>query len=160
KVWNDLRVGGDIERQAMQPMRSSLTWMVLVGLAGAIAGASAAPVVCYGRQHNSEQWMRLYAEVERHEGKGLKIEPWEFALYYGVLGGLGGFAGAAVGWMFGGAADVTMTRGIGAIIGALWAFDGAIYGMYHGGMPGCLFGTLIATVIVTFIATKMGVIVI
>lgn len=158
--WNNLRVGGEIEKQATRPMRSAMIWMVIVGLVGGLAGGAAGATVAYGLNHTNEQAVRIREAVEKHEKKGIHLGPWEFTLYMGVLGGLGGFAGSAAGFMLGAGSDSSRSKGIGAMIGALWSFDGAIAGMVFGGMPGCLFGTMITSLIITFIATKLGIVVI
>jgi len=144
------------EKPRVDPLRLTVTAYILVALAGTIAGMLPGILVAEGYQRQHPQAMRVWQYVERHEPPGTRLTPQQFAGWIGTLGGFGGLVGAALGWLPRGFHNPHGVRILAGIIGAMWAFDGALFGAVGFGMIGALCGSLVVATVVTYLATLLG----
>jgi hypothetical protein len=140
----------------MAPYRRSVAGGLLVALVGAVAGLLPGWLVPQGMARGYDQAIEVRRLVERHEPPGTRMTPADFTKWIGGLGALGGFIGAGVGWLGGGFHRPSTMRIVTGCIGALWAFDGAIYGAAYAGIIGALFGSMLTATIVVYLAGLIG----
>jgi hypothetical protein len=136
--------------------RWAVSATILIALAGAIAGMLPAVLVTEGVRHEYSQACRVRHLVERHEPTGTRMSPGEYAGWFGTLGGLGGLIGALLGWLPFGFHNASSVRILAGVIGAMWAFDGAIFGAALFGLIGTLCGALAVSAVITYVAVLLG----
>lgn len=144
------------EKLEIGPGRRAIAATILITLVGTIAGMLPGILVAQGVRRDNAQAIKVRQMVERHEPLGTRMTLNEFAAWIGALGGLGGMLGTGMGWLAGGFQRTNAVRVLAGIIGALWAFDGAIFGAAYGGILGTLFGGMIASALFTYVAALLG----
>jgi hypothetical protein len=137
-------------------VRAHFTTTVLLALVGCIAGALPGVLVTVGGTHGNRQAQRVRARIEEREPLGMRMEYRELAVWSGFLGAIGGMIGATIGWLAGGFRDPTVLRAFAAAAGAMWAFDGAAFGVVTLGLPGLLVGSLLFAAVATFLGAILG----
>jgi hypothetical protein len=140
----------------MAHYRLGVATTILVGLVGLMAGLLPGIIVPFGVQHQDPQAVRVRQLIERREQSGTRMTDSEFRGWIGSLGALGGLIGSVVGWLGGGFHRPTATRVLAGVIGALWAFDGAIFGVAYAGIIGTLFGSMFVATVMTYLASSLG----
>jgi hypothetical protein len=161
QTWKDVDAPDEFLREARRPVRLALIGLLLVGGTGLVAGALPGVVTGVGIQQRQPWALEIQQHSRMSDEKSRLLDAWEFAAFYGVLGGFSGMIGASLGWMFGGYTRLSSGRVMGAMIGAfLSGADGAFYGMVNGGAIGAFVASLVATGVGTFIATLLGVFVV
>jgi hypothetical protein len=144
------------EKQPPSPYRRGMAGAILVALVGTIAGALPGLVLAIGVTHRNPTAQRVLAMVEERQPPGTRMTIDELALWSGALGGAGGLIGGAIGWLAAGFRIPTNARVLGAACGALWAFDGAVFGVMALGLPGLFMGSMIATTVMSFFGAAIG----
>lgn len=152
--WTTLRLEPAPRRWDRAPI--SVIAIICVAIVGAIAGAMPGLLCGIGIERGDPQAQKFRALVEKHELPGTRMAPREFATWTGGLGGLGGMIGAVVGWLVIVRHPLTWTNFLAGIIGALWAFDAAAFGMAQLGLTGVFAGPLLVTIIAVMVAGRLG----
>lgn len=138
------------------PYRRGVTATILIALIGMVAGLLPGYLIPIGVQHGNVQAIRVRRLIEHREVTGTRMSPTEFTTWIGSLGAMGGLIGAAVGWLRAGFHRPTTIRIVAGVIGAMWAFDGAIFGVTYLGIIGALFGSMFVAAVMTYVAVTMG----
>jgi hypothetical protein len=144
------------EKPSPSPFRRGMAAAVLVALVGAIAGALPGPLVSIGASQRNPIALRALRIFEQHQPPGTRMSVDELALWTGALGGFGGLIGGSIGWLAAGFRQPASSRIIGAVFGALWAFDGAVFGVMMLGLPGLFMGSMVLTTIMSFFGAAIG----
>jgi hypothetical protein len=152
--WESLKVVAP--QPAGRFSRFAILSFVVVSLVGAIAGLAPGVLCAIGLTRDLPQAHRLRSLVEKHEVPGLHMGPREFGGWTGSLGAFGGALGAALGWLVGNHRPATWTRLLGGVIGALWAFDAAAFGMAYLGLTGAFIGPLFGATGAVAVAGWLG----
>ena len=144
------------EAEPPSQFRRAVAAAVLVGLIGAIAAALPGLLIAIGVSHRNETALRALELIERREPPGTRMTIDELALWTGTLGGFGGMIGGAVGWLAAGFRQPANSRVVGAAAGAMWAFDGAVFGVMALGLPGLFMGAVIGATVMAFFGAAIG----
>lgn len=155
-LWDELRHPSPPRRDGTKGPMAATAAAALVALVAAIAGGLPGLLIAWGVEHQHPQTTIIRQKVEHHEPAGVRMSPREFGRWAGSLGAVGGFLGGLIGWMGGGFTRITGGRLFGGMMGALWAFDGAIFGMTYAGLTGMMFGPLFAGAIAVFVGSLLG----
>jgi hypothetical protein len=154
--WDEVGRAEGIGAASARIARWALIGMALVALSGAAGGTIPGVTMGYLLLKRDPGAIEIVAAADMADAK----DPAQFMVVYGTLGGLAGFVGAGLGWMFGGHTRMTIGRVLGAMIGAFQAgVNGAYFGMIHGEGAGTFIGAFVVTAFVTYIATLMGVLI-